>query len=127
MLDANAQADDESDALYKLLNATTLVDAFPIFSGTPCSIPTYARGRKRLDCILTSGYLAFYKINDSDHRGLFMDLDEQILDNKVELVHPPQRQIVYSSPAEVIYKFKQQVHHEFLEHNIYSRSKNLAQ
>jgi hypothetical protein len=54
MLDANTRTDDESGDLYELLNATTLVDTFPIAIGTLSNIPTYAHGRKHLEYILAS-------------------------------------------------------------------------
>jgi hypothetical protein len=37
------------------------------------------------------GYLSFYESNDSDHRGIFIDLEESITDTKVELQCPPKR------------------------------------
>jgi hypothetical protein len=135
MLDANAQANDETDNLYKHLNSTSLVDTFPIITDTPCDLPTYARGKKRLDYILTSSCLlsfvkrvecwAFYDINESDHRGTFLDLEDKLIDCKVELVRPAHRQIGYSSKKEVIYNLKQEINKAFLEHNIYQRSKDI--
>jgi hypothetical protein len=81
MLDANARTDDENDDLYKLLNATTLVDTFSRVTGEPCQIPTNARGTERLDYILKSscllpyvkrtGYLAFYEVNEATTEAFF--------------------------------------------------------
>jgi hypothetical protein len=45
MLNANARIDNSTDDLYKLLNATSLVDTFSMVTGTACHIPTYTRGK----------------------------------------------------------------------------------
>jgi hypothetical protein len=98
MMDANTSLHDESSPLKHMIAETSLVDAFQQVTGEPCNIPTYVRGSKRIDYIFTSQlipfinkvrYLGFYKSNDSDHRGLFIDVDDSLLDNKVELKRPP--------------------------------------
>jgi hypothetical protein len=108
------------------------VDAFAQVAGDPDNIPTYARGRKRIDYILTSqelvpyisrvGYLSFYESNHSDHRGLFLDIRESILDTKVQLARPTQRQIGSKSKPITIYKYEQYIHKQFITHRIYERA-----
>jgi hypothetical protein len=134
MIDANTSIDETSSPLQTLFTESSLVDAFHQITGTPCTLPTYTRGSKRIDYIFTSqslvsyinkaGYLAFYKANESDHRGMFIDLDDNLLDNKVELHCPPRRNIGYSSPAKTIYQYKhkQYIHQQFNIHRIYTRA-----
>jgi hypothetical protein len=94
MMDANAIIEDMNSPVHTIFEATTLVDTFYQATNTPCKIPTYSRGSKRIDFIFTSqnlipfiqqvGYLSFFEINDSDHRGAFINIDDKLLDTKVE-------------------------------------------
>jgi hypothetical protein len=105
------------------------VDAFAQVAGEPGAIPTYSRGRKRLDYMLTFqslvqyisrvGYLAMYESNQSDHRGMFMDISETILDTKVILSRPTKRYIGSKRKQDTIYKYKQYIHKQFSTHRIY--------
>jgi exonuclease III len=93
MWDANESIDDPSSAIKKILKETSLVDTFTQIAGDPGNLATYSRGRKRIDYMLTSqalvqhisrvGYLGLYESNNSDHRGMFMDIPESILDTTV--------------------------------------------
>jgi hypothetical protein len=135
MWDANESIDDATDAIKKIMKETRLVDAFAPVSGKPGAIPTYSRGRKRLDYMLTSqslvqyisrvGYLALYESNSSNRRGMFMDISEMILDTKVALSRPIKRHITSKSKEEIIYKYKQYVHKQFLIHRIYERAEEI--
>jgi hypothetical protein len=133
MWDANESIEDKSGSIRKLMKETTLVDAFSQVAGDPGSIATYRRGKKRIDYILTSqslvpyisrvGYLALYESNLSDHRGMFMDITENILDTKVNLSRPAKRHIGSKSTPVSIYNYKQYIHKQFLIHCIYERAK----
>jgi hypothetical protein len=102
------------------MSETSLIDTFSHIANSPCNIPTHTRGSKRIDYIFTSqnllpyvkkmGYLSFYEANDSDHRGLFIDLNQNIVDKKVELVRPPERHIGTKCRKHIIYKYKQAIH-----------------
>jgi Reverse transcriptase (RNA-dependent DNA polymerase) len=136
MWDANESLDDPSGAIRRLIAETTLTDAFSHIAGKTCEIPTYSRGSKRIDFILTSqqllpfikraGYLAFYESNESDHRGLFIDLDETLLDTTVELKRPPKRYIGSKSKKQIISDYKQYIHKQFQIHRIYERAEELG-
>jgi hypothetical protein len=60
MWDANECIVDSSGSIRKIMNETKLVDTFSQIAGDPGSIPTYSRGRKRIDYILTSQTLLPY-------------------------------------------------------------------
>jgi hypothetical protein len=65
MWDANESMDDSPGSVWKIMKETKLVDTFSQIAGDLGSIPTYSRGRKRIDYILTSQTL---EPNLSDHR-----------------------------------------------------------
>ena len=84
MMDANKSISDKEGSLQKLLNSSSLVDTFANISDNECKIPTYYRGSRKIDYIFTSlnllpyvkrvGILPFYQYNQSDHRGMFIDI-----------------------------------------------------
>jgi hypothetical protein len=125
MWDANESIDDATGSIRKITQETTLVDAFSQVAGDPGPISTYSRGRKRIDYILTSQSLVQYisrvgyESNLSDHRGMFMDITESILDTKVTLSRPSKRQIGSKSKKDIIYRYKQYIHNQIWNpHNI---------
>jgi hypothetical protein len=103
MLDANKAIEDREGSLRRIFRETKLVDIFNLHTGQECNLPAYSRGTKCIDFILSSfdlipyvenvGYTAFYDTSESDHRGAFIELSNKILDNKVELKRPKQREI----------------------------------
>lgn len=115
--------------MRKLLSETTLVDTFTLIAGDQGNLPTYTRGKKRIDYIFTSealvpyisrvGYLAFFESNTSDHPGLFMDIIESIIDMKVIFLKPVKINIGSKSKPHIIYKYKQYIDRQFTIHNIY--------
>jgi hypothetical protein len=116
MFDANESIEDNSGAIRKIMAETTLVDTFSQVAGDPGQLATYTRGKKRIDYIMTSqalvpyvsrvGYLAFFESNHSNHRGLFLDITESILDTKVRLIQPMKRNIGTKSKQLIIYQYK---------------------
>jgi hypothetical protein len=135
MLDANEGLEDQEGGLRKLLSDTNLIETFSHFMEETCSIPTYTRGKKRLDFILSSqsllpyvtrvGYLPFYAANNSDHHGLYLDLDESILDDKIELKRPSRRAIGSSSKPNELFEFKRHLDIQFSGHKIYDRAERV--
>ena len=136
MLDANEFLYDKSNDLQRLLKDTSLIDTFNRKLDCECNIATYEFGKKCIDYIFTSanllphvanvGYLAFGE-NDivSDHRGLFIDLHESFIENKIEFQRPEKRNIGSKSKQTTIYKYKKGVHDQFTEHNIYRRAESM--
>ena len=121
--------------MRKIIEKASLVDSFVEISGDNIKLATYAKGQKRLDYMLTSsnllpfienvGYTPFYSINTSDHRGVFMDIQSSIIDNKVELSRPPIRKIGTKSKPDEIYKYKEEINKQFVTHRIYERSQQI--
>jgi hypothetical protein len=131
MLDANENMNDSEGGLTKLVQSTRLVDTFSHFGNRECNIPTYARGTKKIDYILTSpsllkyitnlGCLPFYMYSNSDHRGLFLDISEALIDEKVELKKPPKRNIGTNCSNYDIFKYKKHIDTQFKIHRIYDK------
>jgi hypothetical protein len=132
MLDSNKGIDDNEGGLRKITNETLLVDTFTLIKSIECDISTYTRGRKRLDYILTSqnlipfitqaGYLPFFKANDSNHCGLFIDISNKLLDNKVELKRPEKWMIGSSRKMKEIYEYKRVINHDVENNKLYQRA-----
>jgi hypothetical protein len=133
MMDANESIDDKSGSIWKLLSETKLVDTFLQVAGYLGQLATYSRGKKRIDYIFTSLALVPYasrvgclELDDSnlrDHRGMFLDISESIVDTKVTLTQPTQSHIGCKSKSAIIYCYKTYIHKEFLIHHIYKRAK----
>jgi hypothetical protein len=122
MLDANENIHDSEGGIELLLRENKLIDTFSEIGKDECNITTYVRGSRKIDYIFTStelfpylkhmGCLTFYMYNDSDHRGLFLYITTDLLDNKVELKLPDKRYIGNNSTTKDKYNYK----------NIYRRS-----
>jgi hypothetical protein len=135
MLDANENLNDSEGGLSKLLYETKLIDIFSYLGGDECNIPTYIRGTRKIDYIFSSsnliphvrnaGCLPFFMHNNSDHRGLFLDVSEELLDNKTVLKRPDQRHIGTKSTSIDIYQYKKYVDTKFNQHRIYEKTDNL--
>ena len=133
MIDANESLNEKEHQLRRIIHDTSLVDAFTHHTGELCDIPTYEDGKKRIDYIFTTtnllpfidkvGYLAFGEDNImSDHKGAFIDINENIIDNKIEFKRPAKRHIGSKSKPTIIFNYKKQVNEQFQLHNIYERA-----
>jgi hypothetical protein len=135
MLDANENVNDTESGLDNLLQQTKLLDTFSYIGNDECNVPTFARGSKKIDYILTSatlipyinnvGCLTFYMHNNSDHRGLFIDISKNLIDDKVELKQPAIRNIGSKCSGYEIYTYNQYIDKQFQIHKIYEKTNNL--
>jgi hypothetical protein len=132
MFDANENMEDNEGGLQKICNETMLIDSFTVHTGENCDIPTYSRGSKRIDYILTTqnllpyvtqvGYLPFFEGNDGDHRGMFIDISNAILDKKIELKRPAKRVIGSSSKGIEIFSYKRELNQQIENHQLYEKA-----
>jgi hypothetical protein len=116
MMDANESIEEKSGSIRKILSKTRLVDTFSQVAGDPGQLATYSRGKKCINYIFTSQalvpyvsrvrYLALYESNLSDHRGMFLDISESILDTEVTLTRPTRRYMGAKSKSVTIYRYK---------------------
>jgi hypothetical protein len=136
MIDANENTNDSEGGIRTLLQESSLIDIFSEINDDVCNISTYIRGSRKIDYIFTSdnllpfiknvGRLPFYMYNNSDHRGLFLDISHDLLDNKVELKRPEKRHIGTNNSGNYIYNYKKYIDKQFRHQNIYNISSNLS-
>jgi ribonuclease HI len=135
MLDANENINDSESGLSKLLRETSLIDIFSHIGGEDCNIPTFIRGTRKIDYIFSTanllpyikhaGCLPFFMNNNSDHRGMFIDISEELLDTKLDLKKPDKRHIGTKSSNLDIYQYKKYIDHQFKRHRIYEKTDDL--
>lgn len=75
--------------------------------------------------ITNVGCNPFYLYTISDHRSLFLDFSNVLLDTKVVLKRPDSRYIGTKNEGIDIYNYKKYVHEQFNNHRIYEKSKNI--
>jgi hypothetical protein len=90
-LDANADINTDKNGLQKLCNSCDLVDMYTTIHEDYENFPTHSNGSKRIDYMLCStnvlpyvnkvGYIKFHEGLVSDHRAIFCDIDESILED----------------------------------------------
>jgi hypothetical protein len=59
--------------------------------------------------------------NNSDHRGMFIDISEALIDDKVELRKPVKLQIGTDCSHHDIFKYKKYIDTQFKIHRIYDK------
>ena len=102
MIDANESLHEKPGNIQRLIKETSLIDVFTHHMDSDCNIPTYITGTKRIDYIFATyqtleyvknvGYLNFYEDKiGTDHRGCFIDLSEDMIDDKVLLTRPEKK------------------------------------
>jgi hypothetical protein len=69
--------------------------------------------------------LPFFAGPISDHRGLFLDIDNNIIDGLTDLKLPPIRKIGSKTHHKDRKAYKKYLHDKFSEHNIYDRAKHI--
>jgi hypothetical protein len=79
-----------------------------------------------LKYIKNTGCLPFYMYNNSDHRGMFIDVSEELIDDKVELQKPTKRHIGTNSSGYDIFNYKKYIDNQFKIHRIYDKTNILV-
>lgn len=135
MLDANEAVGEEIDGIAKLLEKTQLVDAHERLHGELPPMNTHISGSKRIDYtfvspglipfIVRGGYLPFYHGFSTDHRAMFIDFHNDIIDGITELHCTPVRSIGSRSPKTEIQKYKQYIDDQFDKHRVYAKATDL--
>jgi hypothetical protein len=91
-LDANNPNRNETEGIDKIMDECDLLDAYECIHHDHSEFPTQQNGSKRIDYMLCSqnllqyieriGYVRFNEALDSDHRAIFWDVSDDILENK---------------------------------------------
>ena len=138
MIDANESLQEKPGDIQRLIKETSLVDVFTHHTDLECNISTFTKGSKRIDYIFATyktlkyvknvGYLNFYEDKmGTDHRGCFIDLSEDMIDDKVLLTRPDKRLIGSKSDIEDIFIYKKTLNEKFIHHKIYEKSEQIFQ
>ena len=98
MLDANESLRHDNAGIAQLTATLRLSDLFVRHHQSECNIATQSRGSERIDFMFGSpnllphiaqcGYLSFNQEIESDHRAMFIDLKNSIIDSKIKLCEP---------------------------------------
>jgi hypothetical protein len=91
-MDANSVINTDKHGLQKLCNSCDLVDMYTSIHEDYDDFPTHTNGSKRIDYMFCTtnvlpyvhkvGYVKFHEGLDSDHRAVFCDIDESILESE---------------------------------------------
>jgi hypothetical protein len=137
MMDANESIEEPSSQLPEFLRTNDLIDSVAAsqeFSTTIASHERSTTGR-RIDFIFVSrswistiqrsGYLPFYGALDSDHRGIYVDIDLAFSTDK-EYIQTVTRIIGSHETTTTILKYQEDVYNQFVYHRIFERSEILC-
>ena len=132
-MDANANPNKEEGIIQKLMQTCNLIDGTKYINPAQINLPTYTRGKWRLDIFLISNELrsSIMKCmilpqdfpNISDHRGLILDVETQnLFGNQTDnIVSPNARKLILRNPHRVE-KYRLQIQKEFKIHKINKKS-----
>jgi hypothetical protein len=133
--DFNEALGDESDGIPKLCSSFNLVDLmFSLHESR--QIPTYARGKKRLDyalatpfeasTIVAGGYEPFNHCLASNHCAFFLDFDEAALfGSQSPCLTSIQRRDLHAKNPKEVTKYLEAKHDLMEAHNIFERIQRL--
>jgi hypothetical protein len=138
MGDFNDELGSSLRGITQVVTGCNLVDVYAARHGLEDKVPTYARGRKRLDYILMTPTIASYATRSgadpfnhrffSDHRGIFVDLKlEGLFDRNLPPLARPTYQDIRSGSPRLIRTYITELKRYLIEHKIKERLNKLAE
>ena len=140
MMDANESIHEKASKLRNIMAKHQLTDVHRMLNetGNEEDWRTYNRGTKKIDYIFgTPGVLdwttkcgmeEFNARIQSDHRGLWIDVDLQsLLGGKIPDLIPPQQRGVTGKDPRTTRKFRQELHKYLIEHKFEERMSRIQQ
>jgi hypothetical protein len=133
MMDANEAMGNDKNGVSTIASECNLIDVHTSRHNESATTATYARGTKKIDYILMtpellplvrrSGMLPFYSGINSDHRGLFIDIDSKALfrGQIAELYYHHER-ILSSKFPKAVATYKTELWKQLKAHSIPQRS-----
>jgi hypothetical protein len=110
-------------------NECNLIDPYIHIHHDHMDFPTQQRGSKRIDHIICSpnllqyiekiGYVRFNEIFDTDHRPIFCDISERILENNCDIEIKKIRMAGTNSTNEEGENYIRNLHHSLQCHNVF--------
>lgn len=136
LIDANETIGEEKQGILSFMESTGLVDVMTRHHQGPCRLATHAKSRDRridfafatpgvLPFIKACGYLPFYAGADTDHRGLFIDICNSMIDREVYLTCIPERLISTKSKKSEIRAYKEFLVQKFQDHRVFDKAAEL--
>jgi hypothetical protein len=137
-VDSLTSSASHDGSLRSLAATCGLIDILALQHSERPFPPTYSRGNKRIDymlisaslqeAVIRSGILPFHSIFSGDHRPCFLDFDANLLfaSSTPPLAPSCQRSLQLMDPRRVT-KYKEQLHHQLLYHNVFERCKALLE
>jgi hypothetical protein len=93
-LDANSVLEEDTNGMGKLLRDCGMIDLYTTITHDNSQFPTHTRGSKKIDYLLGThniipfitriGYVKFHEAFDSDHRAVFADISNTILEDPIK-------------------------------------------
>ena len=140
MMDANECIYERASKLRNVMSKHELTDVHRTLHDTndPEEWRTYNRGSKKIDYIFAtpgvvewtkkSGMEEFNSRIQSDHRGLWMDVDmHSLLGGKIPDLIPPQQRGVTGKDPKTTKKFRDELHKYLIAHNFEKRIKTIKE
>jgi hypothetical protein len=133
MINANEQLGTGEDGIASLATPCNFTDIHAHHHKGINNMATYARGTKRINFILVtknlvekttaSGFLAFYDGIELDHRGIFVDFDEnKLLRDKTPTMQSHAQRILSSKCPKIVKQYKEELWKRLNSQNICERS-----
>jgi hypothetical protein len=133
-LDANNPNFNELNGLKTIMEQCNMVDPFLEITNDTSDFPTQQRGSKRIDYMLCSpnflqfidriGYVHFNEGIDSDHRAIFMDVSETILENDCT-IKPKKNRMVGTYSTNEGERYIRHLHNALKSHNVFNRLEDI--
>jgi hypothetical protein len=134
-LDANNPIATEPNGLNKIKNECNLIDPYIHIHHDHEDFPTQQRGSKRIDHLICSpnilqfiekiGYVRFNEVFDTDHRTIFCDISERILETNHNIETKKVRMVGTNSTNEEGENYIRNLHHTIQCHNIFNQVNNM--
>jgi exonuclease III len=126
----------DNTGLLSILRAGDLVDTIHMNHPSEIDVPKYKRGGNRIDFIFISRHASeavvacgaepFGARIQSDHRGLFLDLDSRVLSGRLlSLMAPHALCGLQSRNSTDVTRYVDYLHEHFESHNIYAKARAL--
>jgi hypothetical protein len=136
-MDANEHPSNSQEGINKIKAECELIDVYTEIHGEGDDFPTHENGSKRVDYAFCSqnllqfikqiGYIKFNEALDSDHRAIFCDIDDSILDNKVEINLQRTRLIGTNSTNEEGERYIRYLYKLLNNHNVFKRAQQILE
>jgi hypothetical protein len=132
-IDANEPISDPNSEI-QMGKDCNLIDLYARIHDDHTKFPTHINGSKHIDFLLCSenllpyvrrtGITKFHKALDSDHRGMFCDIDGNLFNNNKSRENVKTRQIGTNSTNKEGYRYINYINKQFANHQIREKVRN---